>query len=42
MSHIAEGFRQSLGEDPAAVAIPLQQVKRHALRRLRTDAGQTS
>jgi hypothetical protein len=37
MSHIAEGFRQGLGKHPAAVAIPFQQVKGHALRRLRTD-----
>src|ERR1700722_2857816 len=38
----AEGLRQSLRENPAAVAIALQQIKGHALRRLRADARQTS
>ena len=42
MTDAVERFSQGPAQRLAAVAIALQQIERHALRRFRTDAGQTT
>jgi hypothetical protein len=42
VAHGAGGVDEGLGKAHRAVAIVLQQVQRHPLRRLRPDAGQAA
>jgi hypothetical protein len=42
MAHFFNGLQQRLGQHIGAVAVALEQVKRHALGGFRADAGQTA
>jgi hypothetical protein len=42
MPDVGERLGERLAQYPTAMTIALQQVKRHALRRFRTDARQTA
>ena len=41
-AHAGDGLLKRVGEQPGGVTVFLEQMERHALRRLRPDAGQAT